>query len=244
MKNIIKSLVLLLLFQVCIGQTVTSSSVEICWKGTINTAIPVAVHYQIDANVVVGEITYLKTKNKRPIKLVGTIEEGNQFCLFEFDTAGNVTGIITGTPTTIGFDGNWFSPKTRKTFNLKLNKSSQKLKSVAIGAGKSDLFGNYHFQFGADGYQGDLKIKKLKGNKVEFSILGVTGEPSRNIANLETTTIAMLGNRFKYKIPETDNCEVEVVFYKDFATVNYSKGSCEGQFGHNATLEGVFLKVK
>ena len=47
-----------------------------------------------------------------------------------------------------------------------------------------------------------------------------------------------------YKVAETENCEFKVKFYQDFVFVNYTKGTCAGQFGHNATVDGIFIKTK
>lgn len=48
---------------------------ETCWAGTLNGKTPIFIHYQLDSNIIVGEITYLNTKDKQPIKLLGTVEE-------------------------------------------------------------------------------------------------------------------------------------------------------------------------
>lgn len=74
-------------------------STGVSWRGTINSKIPVFVSYSIQDNIVMGEIRYLNTKEKKPIRLLGTIEEGGTYRLLEFSPTGTITGIITGTPT-------------------------------------------------------------------------------------------------------------------------------------------------
>ena len=74
----------------------TRSNSQICWTGTINGKTPVFIHYQLDSTLIVGEITYLNTKDKLPITLLGTIEDDKSFRILEFEKTGNITGIITG----------------------------------------------------------------------------------------------------------------------------------------------------
>src|SRR4051794_17348138 len=57
---------------------------EICWTGTFNGRFPVFIHYQLQSNVIVGEITYLNTKEKLPTRLLGTVEEDKHYRLLEF----------------------------------------------------------------------------------------------------------------------------------------------------------------
>ena len=252
--------ILLVLLSACGGQTEKKSpsltniltdentksknSTEFNWIGTVNNKIPVFIHYLLHDKLIIGEITYLNTKDKSSIKLLGTIEADKSYRLLEFLPDGNITGIITGKPEKQIFSGEWFSPKTRKEFQLNLKTKDTTLGTSEILPISNEIFGNYHYQYSEDGYQGDFEINKLNDNKIAFSIFSVTGAPGHNIAEVPTDTIQMNGNNFVYKIPETDSCEFRVTFYKDFLTVAYTKGYCAGQFGWNATIDGIFLKVK
>ena len=51
-------------------------------------------------------------------------------------------------------------------------------------------------------------------------------------------------NSFKYKLPGEQEAEFQVTFYSDFIIIKYTKGDFEGQFGHNASIEGIYLKQK
>ena len=213
------------------------------WTGTINNKIPVSLVYTLKDSLITGSITYLNTTKKEPIKIIGTLEEGD-YRLLEFEKSGNITGILSGTPTSDSFVGTWFSPKSRKDlpFSLKLSESAKThIKDSSIG---NTVFGKYTYQYGEDGPTGSLTITDLGDNKAAFSINSVTGEPAYNLADLPTDTIEFHGNTFTYPLPDSDNCEIKVSFYPGFAFVKYTKGPCEGYFGHNATVEGVFLKVK
>ncbi|MEJ5103743.1 hypothetical protein [Chryseobacterium sp. MYb328] len=217
---------------------------EISWKGLLNGKTPVFIHYQLDGNVIVGEITYLNTKNKLPITLLGTIDDDNNYRILEFEKSGNITGVITGKPAAGDFKGSWFSPKTRKELVLNLVKKDTALVSKEIETKVEDLFGRYHYQYSEAGYQGDLEIKRLPDSKAVFGITSITGEPARNLAQIDDDTISLKTTDFTYKLPDTDDCEFRVKFYKGFALVQYTQGVCSGQFGLNATIAGIYLKTK
>lgn len=219
-------------------------SKEISWKGFLNGKTPVFMHYQIDGNILVGEITYLNTKNKLPITLLGSIDSDNNYRILEFEKTGNITGVITGKPTEGDFKGSWFSPKTRKELDLNLVKKDTALISKGIETKVEDLFGRYHYQYSEAGYQGDLEIKKLPDSKAVFGITSVTGDPGRNLAQIDDDTINLRTTNFTYKLADTNDCEFKVKFYKGFAVVQYINGVCSGQFGLNATIEGIYLKTK
>jgi len=194
---------------------------------------------------VIGEITYLNTKDKIPIKLLGTIEPDKNYSLLEFDKSGNVTGIITGLPDESIFIGNLYSPKTEKELVMKLTLLDTIVKSPDIKPINNQIFGTYHYQYGKGGFNGDLEINKVDEEKIDFNILSLTNiERVPNIAEVEKDTITVSGNSFVYKIPKIDRREFKATFYKDFVYVNYTKGYCSGQFGLNATINCIFLKTK
>lgn len=217
---------------------------DICWSGTVNAKTPVFIHYQVSDQLIVGEITYLNTKEKKPIKIIGTIEEDKSYRILEFEPDGNISGIITGTPVERAFNGQWFSPKTRKELDLQLFRVDSLIQSRSIEADLKDVYGDYRYQYSEAGYQGAFNIDRVSDDRASFSISSVTGEPARNIADIGTDTIRLGATNFIYKVPETDSCEFKVSFFKGFAYVNYTIGNCDGQFGHNATIEGIFLKMK
>jgi len=221
------------------------SSKEICWKGTLNGKTPVFIHYQLDSNLIVGEITYLTTEDKLPIRLLGTIEDDKSYRLLEFDKSGNITGIIEGTPKENEFNGSWFSPRTKKELEMKLLPKDTLISRPSIKPDPNSIFGEYHYQYGENGYNGDIEFNKVSDGKAAFNILSLTNvERGPNIAEVEKDTIAFSGNKFIYKIPDSDVCEFKVTFYNGFAYIYYTKGYCESQFGLNATIDGIYLKTK
>jgi hypothetical protein len=219
-------------------------NVEICWSGTLNAKTPIFIHYKLDSDLVIGTITYLNTKDKLPIKLLGTIDENRSYRLLEFDKTGNITGIITAESPGVDFKGNWFSPKTSKKLSLNLAKYDSVINAPMAAEQFENIFGHYHYQYSEDGYEGDLDIRRLPNGKVSFGVGSVTSAPSRHLAQIEDDTISLNKTNFIYKIPGTDSCEFEVKFYKGFAYIKYTKGYCDGQFGMNATIDGIFLKTE
>jgi hypothetical protein len=220
------------------------SNSTIYWTGAINSTIPIVLEYTIEDSLIVGSITYTNTKDKKPIKIVGNIETDKSLRLLEFDPAGNITGIISGNSTETEFKGDWFSPKTRKELSCNLTKKDTTLPTKNLQTDFSNIFGEYHYQFSKAGYQGTFQINRLPDNKISFGILSVTGEPARNIAQIETDTIELTKNEFMYSPSNTGDCEFKVKFYDGFVYIKYTNGYCTGYFGNNATVDGIFFKIK
>lgn len=224
-------------------QIIDKNEQQFCWKGKLNSKTNIFLHYQIQDDLLFGEISYLDTREKTPIRIVGRIEEDSSIRLLEFNQKGNITGIITGLPKENELNGNWFSPKTKKELALNLNRIDTIFENENIETNIENLSGDYHYQYGEAGYHGDLTIRKVSPTKISFGIFSLTSEPSRNIADIETDTIEATTD-FIYKVPNTEDCEFRIRIFKDFAFINYTKGYCDGIFGHNATLEGIFFKQK
>src|SRR5262249_17522966 len=141
--------------------------------------------------------------------------------------------------------GLWVSPKTKKELVMTLSQKDTLIVSPNLKPDETQIFGNYHYQYGENGYNGDFDISKVGNNKIAFNILSLTNvERGPNIAEVENDTITMTDNSFIYKIPDSDSCEFKVTFYKAFVYINYTKGFCESQFGLNATIDGIYLKTK
>ncbi len=214
---------------------------EIVWQGTLNNKIPVLFHYSIQDADIAGEIIYLNTAGKKPISVCGNIKDDGSYDLYEYEKNGNVTGTIACKVTDQNLTGSWYAGRTGKEYKLNLSKKDT---IIEIWPFTNDISGSYHYQYGEDGYQGDFDVKKIGNNKIEFGVSSLTGEPGRNLADVPTDTIEIKGNTFIYKIPETEDCEFKVTFYRTFLKVDYTKGPClNGPFGFNATVEGIYFKL-
>lgn len=232
----------------------TAEQYDCAFKGFLENdqdKIPVFLHYQIDQhNVVVGEITYLHTKTKTPIPLMGYYDSTqNNLILKEYASDGNITGIISAKPSKNTFEGNWRKPMSSHTYQVRLTEQDTLIQSPSIKANLDDVYGKYSYHYGEKGYQGSLKVSKIDAHHAAFSMGSVTNAPARNIATLpadidkKAETIRFSDDYFTYKINE--KCEIEVRFYKGFVTVNYTKSadSFDCGFGHNATLQGIYYKT-
>lgn len=222
----------------------TTAPTDSCWVGNLAGRIPVLVHYQRDGEIVVGEITYLNTKHKTPIRLLGTVTANKTYRLLEFDQAGTITGIITSHPVGRAFTGQWSSPTTGRELPLQLARKDMRMVSAAIRADPAHLSGTYFYRYGVAGRQGTFTLTRLASGRASFELVAVTDAPARNIADVPLDTVNLAGTAFTYAVAETDNCAFQVRFYKDFMVVRYTKGDCAVQFGHNATAEGIFIKTE
>jgi len=216
---------------------------QIAWTGMVDKSIPVLLHYQMFDSLLVGELVYLGNTKRNPVTIIGELDELNEHRVLEFDRNGNISGIISGIPKENNWLGTWFSPKTRNEYSLDLKRIDTLINLPSQAVAAADITGHYYYQYGRKGQKGVLKVRRLPEDKLEFSILSLTDEPARNIALIDTDTVICKGTSFAYSVPFTDDCQVKVQFYKEFAHIRYTKSDCMGAFGHNASLEGIFYKT-
>lgn len=162
----------------------------------------------------------------------------------EYQKDGNITGVFVFNKINNSADGIWASTKNNTEYKFQLAAKDTLLPAIDPAFHSGNRFGRYSYAYGKKGYQGEVTISEIKKNKISFSISSVTGEPGRNIAEIELDTIAIVNNEFVYKVPGSDSCRLNVKFYKDFLTVEYSEnfGNCGDLFGLNATVDGIFIK--
>jgi hypothetical protein len=228
-----------------------------CWEGKLGGKIPVFFHYTIMDSVLSGEVTYLKTKGKKPIRILGTILPDDFYRMLEFDRKGNITGIwsltikgdkCSGTWYTSGESG-WGNSAESKEFKVQAQASDSLIAEWDLKPDPEKIFGYYEYNYTKEhGNTGYLNLEKLTDYNANFEILGVASAPGFNFASIEETTVDFVGGKdteFDFKIDDSEECDFKVKFYKGFAHVYYTKGYCnDGYFGHNSTVEGLFLKTK
>lgn len=239
----IKTISFIWLFSCSLWSSVFGNNTLYSFEGTIKKTIPISLNYTQNDQVIQGEIIYTKTKKKTPIQLLGKIQ-GEYIRLYEYSTNANITGILTFDTHTL--KGDWYSPQIGKSFPLKLTQTNTPNiipHSLISTLDPITTIGTYHYQYGPDGYIGDMDIKKSISGNYDFTISSVTHAPGRNIADLEGSFSTLTSNAFHYKIPNTD-CEIKITFFKDFASIDYTNDQRECGFGHNATVEGIFKKIK
>lgn len=213
--------------------------------GFINKKIPVELNISISNQIILGNIRYLNTKLKKPIKIIGRVEDQNQYSLHEFENDGNISGSIYATFKNNKLEGNWSATKADTSYATSLIvKANPNLKPEIFFPLQTDqLAGEYSYQYGEKGYQGNISIKKLSGNIYTYDIGSVTHDPGRNIA--DASGKAILKNN-QLIIQVNKSCKFSVKFYHGFLMITQKSpgqlNDCE--FGFNATLEGIYLKVK
>ncbi len=218
-----------------------------CWKGTLGKNIPVFLHYQKQGSLVVGAITYLNTKAKQPIPLIGTTYVDGRLGLNEYATDGNITGIWVVAHHGDSLTGHWYAPYSEEQYPVTLTNQYTPVPASPITADLQNIAGEYNYQYGKKGPQGGWTIKRINKDSISISGWSVTHAPARNIANVNTDTVALVGNHFIYQVSTGDKCKIVMkgTFYKHFLRITYiNDAPCHYYFGHNATLEGIFYKTK
>lgn len=213
------------------------------WSGTLKENIQIFLHYSIYKNVVAGNIVYTDNAEKKSKRILGIIESDSSFRLSEFNEDGNISVVITAVPCKSNFKCSWIFTNSKEEFNVTLLKKDTVLETTNIQADLSTIYGNYHYNYNEEGYQGNVSISKLANNKIAFNIFSVTSAPGRNMAEVPLDSIQLNANSFVYKMPESDSCEFKVNFFRNFLVVEYTRANCVGQFGWKATVEGIFLKT-
>ncbi|PQA97171.1 hypothetical protein B0A69_03800 [Chryseobacterium shigense] len=215
------------------------------FSGLINQKIPVELTMSASKNVVLGNIRYVKTKEKKPIKIIGTLDSGNHYHLEEFESDGNISGIIDAELKNGKLAGSWSSTKSDAVYPITLDiQTKVHPEHVMFSPVPSDRFeGTYTYQYGENGYQGSITIKKIKDQMYSYDIGSVTRAPGRNIADA-SGEVRIKNNQFTIEINKS--CSFLATFYNGFLSITPvpSEQSRDCEFGLNATLEGTFLKVK
>ena len=220
------------------------ANTQFIWTGTINKKIPILLHYTRYTNFVAGEVVYLNTKDRKPIRVLGRIDEDSSYRIQEFQPDGSITGIFQGRP---GKSLTWFAPNPKgiKELPVELTAKDTAITPMDIRADLNDIYGNYVYSYKNIGAAGGFDFTRIGADKASFAINTVTSGPAFNVADVPMDTISFSNSdHFEYTIPESDSCSFKVSFYKGFAIIDYTNGYCNGQFGNNATIDAIFLKVK
>ncbi|WP_131368653.1 hypothetical protein [Chryseobacterium luteum] len=244
--NYLKKIIFMVCFAagICHAQQ-KNTDANYSFSGLIDQKIPVELTVSVSKNVVLGNIRYVKTKDKKPIKIIGTLDSGNHYHLEEFENDGNISGIIDAVLKNGKLEGSWSSTKSDAVYPIALNVQTKvNPKPEIFSPVPSDRFeGTYTYQYGEDGYQGSITIKKIKDQRYSYDIGSVTSAPGRNIADA-SGEVMIKNNQFTIEINQS--CSFLATFYNGFISITSvpSEQSRDCEFGMNATLDGTFLKVK
>lgn len=266
MKKCVYIMTITLLLTFCAGGAFAASPANSgqlerhAWQGEINNKIPVSVWFEIRGDLIVGELVYTNTKEKKPIRLLGTIGSDGNLSIREMLPDGLVSGFINGKIVGDNFEGVWKAPDklaekggsyegiTGKSYPLRLSKAPLPPTSFPWEHSSNTLAGEYRYSHGKDQQYGVATLSGTEGGGMEFTITSYTAAPAYNEAYLSFSASAsgegksrLQGNRVLYEADES--CAVEILLFSDFLVTRYiERKHCSGWFGMNATIEGMFVK--
>ena len=98
-----------------LGMSAQTIVERVAFQATLNGKIPVRVAFEVDAEkTAAGEIYYPKAKNPAPILIVGYKMPDGDYYLREFNSKGEVTGIVHVERKAGKFSGYWTNPRTEE----------------------------------------------------------------------------------------------------------------------------------
>ena len=227
------------------------------YKGKFkNSNITVDIWFEEKNGIVSGEIVYTNTKQKTPIRILGSsnvFKGSKSFDLTEFQKDGLLTGtlFIHRNLKSEAVTGTWHRFKTNDS--KKPSSYEIILTPVTFPKGKGGTLtystnpvGNYGFHYYDYQWEGELggnvEIGNLKGNTKKKSVH--IDNATHNIAECEENLVFSNG-LFHGSIGE---CKIkyDVHVFKDFVYVEYTEygeAFCP-QFGEGASICGFYPKVK
>lgn len=209
------------------------------WQGNLDGKYPVLMWYKEQGDVLRGSLCYTEHKNAGPIQIIGTINN-NEYRILEMPAEGEVTGIWLLTPSFHGAEGKWWSPDGKNSYNASLMRTDTAVTIPAI-ATKGSFSGFYRYRWGEDGAMGTMTVSHNE-NSVTVSFNNVTAAPAYNMAVLDDITLPLSGNEAIYQSGEYRECTFRISFYNGFAVVNYIDNKEDCGFGHNASVNGVYVR--
>lgn len=232
----------------CFGSAQAQRIQGTTYAGTLGGNRPVRLTlYPVDG-LYVGKVKRFDDSGKTSTLVVGRAGvEGESFELREYTQDGTVTANWQLQLQGDSLKGKKYIPYTDQQGRVRLSKE----KHTYLGLKKPEhLEGDYGYQIGEEGPQGLFSITKIGPDRIAIDAVAVTSAPARNIAAYQDT-VSLMHHRFEHKfIGPTDDdvpCEIDLegVFYSDFLRVRYTNTNpCPFYFGHRATLEGIFKKIR
>lgn len=227
--------IILLLISFC---SFSQQLLQKTYEGNINGKIPVSVTLKKEGNSLFGNVTY--KKKGLPIAVIG-YSENNTVFFNELMPDGKVTGTFSGEIKGDLITGKWFSPeKNARELSFSIRKISEKAvnhKTI------KDVTGIYNYSFGEEGGSGDLRVKRLRNDKIAISFDCIRGAPSYNMATISKTTVRLNGNKAIYSSNEFGKCRFFILFSENGARVSFFDNAYSCGFGNAATVEGNYIKT-
>jgi len=236
---------------------------EYYFEGTLGDKIPITLTFAVNGDeIAVGEITYTKNKNAKPILIVGMLNDGGLYTLAEYMPDGNITGWLSFrindsfADGPVLYDGTWTNPKNYKSYDINVTSIPDSYNADYSRfydyAKPEDVAGEYSYREwnAANGQErmGYAKFTTAGEHKVNFDISVVT--PNIAEGHNAPDRPAELGkytyNFFYYENLNDCGYSFSAYFYKRFVVIitNSPQPESNNCFGMGATLEGVYIKTK
>ena len=224
----------------------TAATVDIyanidAWQGNVDGRYPVLMWYRIFDDVISGYLFYTENKSGDSIRIIGHTKDSIAR-IVEVWPDGHVSGIWNMELHASSAEGTWYAPGTGKGYNASLMHIDTSVTIQDIRA-EDELTGRYEYNYGDKGARGVLKVLQ-QGDTVTVGFDNVTAAPARNLAVLDAIPLHLNGNEAVYSVTDYGNCAVRIRFYKNFVVVNYIDNQDKCGFGHNATVDGTYMKMK
>lgn len=223
------------------------------FKGTINNKIPVEVWLEINNEIISGEIVYLNTTAKTPIRLLGNFSD-HTARIFEMLPDGKLSGVIEAEISHDQLKGTWFNPLDwEKKYSITLSKSEKKHIPFNWKKLPDNILGEYQYYWGGESSIGVINITNQDKNVISFTLNNCSGAPNFELVGIsgyneqngeEVPAKAVInGQTLIYEVDKT--CAVELTFYDDFVVSSYVPGKeCLEYTGLRGSYEGIYLKTK
>ena len=216
------------------------------WKGTLNPKnINLGLWLSKKEDLLIGEVVY--TSSGKPIKVAGK-KEGEYYYLYEFDKAGNVTGMFSFQYANDSLNGTWYSPQNGKQYDFRSSKaeSNKTINVDSLFKPMTTAIGTYKYSFGEEGGHGTFTCKEVSPDAVRLDLKAVTPAPAYHIASVHDTLDFELSNVASVLEYQSNGaaCRFNIRFFNNFASIDYVENKNECDFGYNAHPTGVYFKVK
>ena len=217
------------------------------WSGVIEGEINFTMWLAQEGGFLRGELTY--ATSAEPITLLGeAYPSGDAYVIREFQPDGGVSGtlILGNVENGEVSEATWGESSLDLTF---------------VGVDTEEHFfdplvrgGEYTYRFpgvpvdGLDnlpGPEGVLRILEVSDDSLLVGIQNVHSGPGFNQAVVPVTELPLIDNVASYeRVGDHFDCAFDITVFDGFAFVDYVDERFECGFGHNASVEGVYLLTR
>ena len=248
-----KRVLLMMMLMFTLGMSAQTIVERVAFQATLNGKIPVRVAFEVDAEkTAAGEIYYPKAKNPAPILIVGYKMPDGDYYLREFNSKGEVTGIVHVERKAGKYSGYWTNPRTEEGLrftNLRTIAFPKACGGKLLPEDPAHIGREYRYSFYHTGMKemmgGTATFKGAGKNRIHFDISNVPGNIAEGKSEQGRPAV-LHGNQFVYNNVNECGYGFKAIFYKQFVvfetTSDYS--TTTDCFGAHTTFDGVYIKVK